>query len=124
MKSHSRSKISEWQLRAKRFTQHCRKCGDTRLITVEHIIPIHLIMQFVLPDGKDMCSEWEDNFEYLCMVCNREKGGDLDPRHPKTYTLLAELIRRAHNHHINKKEDEQRDIPAIRRRGEDDQITY
>lgn len=102
MRGKQYSKLYEWQLKL-RDGGTCRKCGDTRNPTVEHIIPVHWVMQFCLPMSQnDATTEWEENFEVLCAVCNREKGGTIDPRHPKTWVLLKELAEKAEKYHIQK----------------------
>jgi len=114
MKGSKHSKIHQW--RKKLWTEGgvCRKCGDKRNLTVEHIIPIVWITGFCLPveitiSGgaypvaiSNIAVEWEDNFEVLCMMCNREKGGTIDPRHPKTWKLLRELLNKAEKYHCEK----------------------
>lgn len=100
MKGKKHSALGMHQKRIKNEGGVCRKCRETRHITVEHIIPVHWITQFALPmDETDARLEWEENFEDLCMYCNRQKGGTIDPRNPVTYVLLRQLIDRAENFH-------------------------
>lgn len=90
----------ERQKRIKEKGGKCRKCGETKHITVEHIIPVNWILQFALPMGEKVAAqEWEENLEDLCIYCNRTKGGTIDPRNPNTYKLLRQLIDRAEAFH-------------------------
>ena len=97
----SHSKLFEWQKNSK--TSSCGICGETRDVTVDHIIPVNLIQQFTLPGNvNDLRYEWEENFQYLCRYHNVIKGGHIDPRNPKTYKLLTQLLNKAYDYHILK----------------------
>ncbi len=67
----------------------CPKCGKEREMTVEHIIPVHFMLQLGLDD--EAVNDVE-NFEMLCLLCNRFKGGQLDLANPKTVELLKKYV--------------------------------
>ena len=74
-------------------TSKCAKCGETRFLTVEHIVPIHLIVEFVLEE-EFVKNELNMNLEILCKWCNVQKGGKIDVRNPKTFEVLRYIIAR------------------------------
>ena len=61
MKSQPKSKLHEFQNKAKDGV--CTKCGQTRFLTVDHIIPVSWIVALCL---KELAYEMEDNFQILC----------------------------------------------------------
>jgi len=96
MKNTKHTKYYEWQLKIKSGTEKCVKCGDTRRLSLEHIVPTHFLIGLGL-DENEIRYNFEENFEILCGYCNQEKAGRLEPRHPKTYTLLRHFIDIAQN---------------------------
>jgi 5-methylcytosine-specific restriction endonuclease McrA len=86
MKIKKKTKLYEWQ--QKKYG-NCGKCGKERELSVEHIIPQHLLTQLGL---RDPIYEDEENFDLYCFSCNRFKGGNLDMAHPKTIPLLKKYI--------------------------------
>lgn len=97
MKTKKKSKLYEWQQRCKQGTEKCSRCGDTKGLTVDHIVPSHLLLQ-LSTEHTPMAHEWEENFEILCMYCNRMKGGNLDVRNPKTYQVLRKALQEAEDY--------------------------
>lgn len=89
MKTKKTRKLYEWQERAKKSDTGCEICGRMFYLTVDHIIPVSLLMNMNLMEE---CENWEDNFRIICGACNRTKGAFLDIRNPKTYRLLREAI--------------------------------
>jgi len=105
------SALFRWQQRAKNPgpDDHCAKCGHRHHLSVDHIVPVSWIEQFIpLPDqnaapwepGNHPAHEWEENFELLCTYCNRMKGNSIDPRNPKVYEILERLIARGRKDHL------------------------
>lgn len=95
MKKKKQSKLYEWQGRCKSGQLMCA-CGEKRFLTVDHIIPVSLLEQFLVGD-QELPYEWEDNFEVLCKWCNFEKRNRLFIRHPKFFKLFRELLDKAEN---------------------------
>lgn len=89
MKAPKGTKLLEWVMKNKEKDQECPKCRKMRELTVEHIIPVHLLEELGLED--EIYND-EENFELLCILCNRFKGGRLDMAHPKTILLLKKYI--------------------------------
>ena len=93
------SKLQEWKKRVKDKNgyindkeEECASCGRKYYLTIDHIIPEHILISLnLMTDVED----WEENFEIICGACNRLKGGQLDLKHPKTFQLLEEAIRRS-----------------------------
>lgn len=90
MKKKKATKLFEWQQRAKSGTEKC-KCGETRHLNVDHIVPVAILKQFML-DEYDVLYEMEENFEILCRYCNQQKYDRLDVRNPKTYSILLKVL--------------------------------
>lgn len=88
MKYKGKTKLAEWQDNSKNGV--C-PCGEKRDVTVDHIIPVHFLEQFCL-DKIEVLYNFEENFQYLCRYCNRRKGAQLDPKNPKTYSLLRKVL--------------------------------
>lgn len=75
----------------------CRICGTRERLTVEHIVPINLLLQLYQDvDTKrlryNLVYNYDENFEILCKYHNVLKGGKLDMRNPKTLPLLKKAI--------------------------------
>ena len=101
MKKKKNTKLFEWQERAKQGTEKCR-CGETRHLNVDHIVPVALLKQFGLDDYQTMY-EMEENFELLCRYCNLKKRDGIDVRNPKTYLILRKLLNESEDYFINNK---------------------
>jgi 5-methylcytosine-specific restriction endonuclease McrA len=76
----------------------CAKCGTDKLLTVEHIVPVGLLLDLYADIdtkelGYDLIYNYPENLEIFCKYCNKQKGGRLDMRHPKTLLLLKEALR-------------------------------
>lgn len=89
MKAKKHTKLYEWQEKNKRNKQACPKCGRIEEMTVEHIIPVRLMLELGLDEE---AKNDEENFELLCYRCNRFKGGRIELAHPKTKELLQKYI--------------------------------
>lgn len=73
----------------KSLPQVCAICGDTKGLTLDHIVPQSLLRDL----GVDVLREYvEDNYQVLCHYCNSKKGGKLDVRIPRTKELLLKVI--------------------------------
>lgn len=89
-----KSTLTEWQnrLRSPAREEVCLKCGRNLYLTVDHIIPVHMLTSLNL---EEEIYQWEDNFQVLCYACNKFKSGTLDISNPKTLRLLKEAIVKA-----------------------------
>jgi 5-methylcytosine-specific restriction endonuclease McrA len=67
----------------------CYKCGNTKNLTYDHIIPQFVLQCFNVDARKEF---WEENSQTLCFACNHMKGALLDLSNPKTKPLLQELL--------------------------------
>ena len=75
---------------AKRDGCKCMKCGDVfdiKLLTVDHIIPKHILFSLELLDYSE-----QDNFELLCHECNVRKAAQLDFTNQRTIPLLRKFL--------------------------------
>src|SRR5690348_16550010 len=63
----------------------CEKCGRPTNLTLDHIIPVHILADF----GFDFLEMYdEENLRLLCKPCNNMKSNHLDFSTPKTKHLL------------------------------------
>lgn len=69
----------------------CSRCGKVKEVTVDHIIPKHLLEQFGLIDE---LVNWPQNFELVCLACNKFKADRVDLANPKTIPLLKMVIKK------------------------------
>ena len=99
LKKKKNTKLFEWQERNRLGKEKC-KCGETRDLTVDHIVPVFILEQFCL-DKLDIMYEMEENFEILCRYCNKTKACRIDVRNPKTYQVLAKVLTEAKNYYLN-----------------------
>lgn len=90
--SQKQSKLYLWQQKTKEGGV-CAKCGETRHLTVDHIVPQFLLEQFTAT--KELGYEMEENFEILCRYCNHQKAGRIDSRNPKTYSVMRKILNEA-----------------------------
>ena len=88
MKGKKGTKLREWQDRNKELGV-CSKCGKFKEITVDHIIPVYLMEQLGLDD--EIVND-EENFENVCLTCNRFKSCRIEMANPKTIPLLKKYI--------------------------------
>ncbi len=93
------TKLYEWQEKCK-DAGVCTKCGKIGNLTVDHIIPASLVQQFMIVGEFDATYNYEENFEILCIYCNRIKGHRIDPRNPKVYEILEKLLQEAKKQHL------------------------
>jgi 5-methylcytosine-specific restriction endonuclease McrA len=98
MKVKKKTKLFEWQMRCKSGTEKC-KCGETRHLTVDHIVPAFLLEQFGL-DRVEILYEMEENFEILCRYCNQMKSSRIDVRNPKTYEIMTKILENARKYYL------------------------
>lgn len=101
MKKKKTTKLWEWQLRCQSGTEKC-KCGETRNLTVDHIVPAFFLEQFSL-DKEFALYNMEDNFEILCRYCNQMKANRIDVRNPKTYQIMAKVLLEAKEYFLSDK---------------------
>lgn len=72
---------------AERFK--CEKCGNTKNLGYDHIIPMSILADFNIDATR---SFWEENGSVLCFACNIKKSHRLDFCNPKTKELLTKLL--------------------------------
>lgn len=89
MKAPKGSNLFTWVTTAKGVEKECRKCGKLRELSVDHIIPVSFLEDIGVDSG---IYDDEDNFEYLCILCNRYKASRFDMAHPKTVGLLKKYV--------------------------------
>lgn len=89
MKANKQSKLFALQKANKGQEAECATCHKVREITVDHIIPVYLMEQLGLFD--EVLND-DENFELVCYLCNRFKGGRVDMANPKTIPLLKKYI--------------------------------
>ena len=68
--------------------QKCIKCGSIEGLTLDHIVPIEILSQFIDED-RVFNENW---YQILCYKCNRFKSSKLDLVNPKTKEILLDLI--------------------------------
>lgn len=68
----------------------CPRCGATKNLTKDHIIPQAFFNRLGLPD----MYEDHENLQTLCKPCNVLKGMLLDSKNPRTYPLMMKMIDR------------------------------
>lgn len=90
MAKKAKTKLWEWQKKAKEggVCNFCKK--ETSYLTVDHIVPTFIIE--MLDDTGQAVYEDERNFQLLCPPCNRFKGNRIDKRNPLTREILLELL--------------------------------
>jgi len=86
MKYRKGTPLGVWQ--EKKFGT-CQKCNKEKDLTVEHIIPEHILLELGLT--KEIYYD-EENFAHYCHACNHFKSGRIDVSHPKTKGLLLKYI--------------------------------
>lgn len=89
MKAKKDTVLGVLQKRYRGKEQECERCHKVREVTIDHIIPKHLLEQLGLFDE---VVNWLENYELLCLACNRFKGGQIDMANPKTISLLNEVV--------------------------------
>jgi len=90
-KNRKGTKLAEWQRRAKDGGE-CNECKSyVKILNVDHIIPCHILEAF--DDDGSLTREWEENFQLVCMPCNRFKNARLDRKNRKTIPLLEKFVR-------------------------------
>jgi 5-methylcytosine-specific restriction endonuclease McrA len=89
------TKLYEWLLKCKEKNAQCVKCGDKRLLSVDHIVPVSLIKQFLIDSNSDYDAMYnmEDNFQILCKYCNAMKRDSIDVKNIKTFEVLEKVIK-------------------------------
>lgn len=95
MKTKKKSKLYEYQQIAR--DKLCEKCGSDRNVTVDHIIPQSLLEQLGCMDER---YDDENNFQFLCSLCNVQKANRLDHLNPKTVPLLEKYVK-IYKEHLN-----------------------
>lgn len=89
MKAKANTALGALQKENKGKERECVRCKRVREVTVDHIIPKHLLEQLGLFEE---VVNWPENYELMCMACNRFKSGQIDMANPKTVPLLKEII--------------------------------
>lgn len=69
----------------------CSRCNRSGYLTIDHIIPAHLLEQLGLHEE---AINDEENFEIICYTCNKFKGARLDMANPQTAVLLKKYVAR------------------------------
>lgn len=83
------TKLREWQIKAQTSSCETKGCASKMRVTVDHIIPQHLLDMLGLEEEK---YEDEENFQLLCGLCNHMKANRLDHLNPKTVPLLKKYV--------------------------------
>lgn len=84
------SKLDEWRLKGQ-LGGVCDECNTTvTRLTVDHIVPLYFLND--IDNAFQIAVNDEENFQFMCEVCNRKKSGRIDIRNPKTAPLLAKYI--------------------------------
>lgn len=112
MKSKRKTKLFEWQQRCFKGEGHCGKCGRTDHLTVDHIVPVFVLQQFML-DRIDVLYDMEENFEILCRYCNQYKSSRIDPRNPKVYEILEKVLKEAKEYHLKYEKQGNIEVPNL-----------
>jgi len=84
------SRLDEWRRRGA-LGGNCNGCSRTvNRLTVDHIVPLLFLAN--LDNAFELAVNDDDNFQFLCEICNRKKSGQLDMLNQKTAPLLAKYI--------------------------------
>lgn len=67
----------------------CEKCGRKDNLTLDHIIPLEMLMSFGMNYEQQYA---EENLRILCRTCNHFKGRQFDFSTPKTKELLLKYL--------------------------------
>lgn len=78
--------------------EHCRKCQSKKDLTIDHIVPITILKQFLL---EDEIFELESNFQILCKYCNHMKADRLDLRDIWTYKIFHHIIEKSKKEYLS-----------------------
>lgn len=70
----------------KELPQVCTKCGETKMLTLDHLIPESLLLDLGIFEVV------EGNYQILCRYCNHKKSNRLDMVNPQTKVLLEKII--------------------------------
>tara|TARA_R110000868_G_C10692254_1_gene748448 strand:+ start:126 stop:431 length:306 start_codon:yes stop_codon:yes gene_type:complete len=70
----------------------CSKCDRHLFLTVDHIIPVHILENLGL-----FTEQYDDveNFELICQYCNRRKGNKLDLLDERVFPLLEKYVEKS-----------------------------
>lgn len=99
MKKKRNTKLFDWQEKCKDNKNSCADCGDNRTLSVDHIIPVDLLLQFCIDKNYGLY-EMEENFQILCRYCNSKKSNRIDVKNKKTYLILEKIINQAKEFYI------------------------
>lgn len=80
--------VLEQQL-LKDLPQKCVKCGRPTDLTLDHIVPIQVLISFGVDTEREII---EDNYQILCRRCNVFKANRLDFTIPQTKVILLRLL--------------------------------
>lgn len=90
MAKKNKTKLLEWQIKA-RAGGTCEMCGqESKHLTVDHIVPVHILT--AIDETGDAIYEDESNFQLLCRLCNVLKGNRLNKRHPRTKEIILKYL--------------------------------
>lgn len=81
-----KNKVLE-QIIFKELPKVCTNCGETKYLTLDHLVPESLLMDLSVFDVI------EDNYQILCRYCNYKKSNRLDMLNPKTREILLRIIK-------------------------------
>ncbi len=70
--------------------EQCQKCKRTKHLTIDHIIPSSLLLQFGISLKESF--DFLDNLELLCRACNALKRDRINWLHEKSKDILIKLI--------------------------------
>lgn len=71
---------------AKDLPKVCNQCGETKYLTLDHIVPESLLKDL------GVMEVIEDNYQTLCRYCNQKKANRIDIREPKVKEILKKIV--------------------------------
>ena len=92
-----------WALElAQSGAERCAKCGEAQDLTIDHIVPVSLLKQFLLGsvEDYDLQYNYAQNFQVLCYQCNKQKADKIEIENPRTYEILEKVIAQAKAKHL------------------------
>lgn len=95
IKGENYAKSQVFALRAKFVTdayakgKGCSKCGRKEMLTVDHIVPLSILIQLGVDVEHEYC---EEDLDILCRPCNQYKQSRLDFTNPKTKEIMLKYL--------------------------------
>lgn len=92
MKSKKGTVLRKLQNNVNEGGYQCEKCGRKDHLTVDHIIPVHILTALYIEP--EYFNDDGDNLGVLCRWCNKLKGAQLDHLDPRTPKLLVKYVKK------------------------------